>query len=229
MNLYSWFKITSGTASLFVSTTTRIPSLSDSSRRSVIPVIFLSRTRSAIFSTKLALLHWYGNSVITTLSFPDFVVSMCARALIFIFPRPVVYADVSPSMPIISPAVGKSGPFMWVISSSTVIFSLLIVAIIPLIISVRLCGGIFVAIPTAIPSEPLIKRVGTAVGNTVGSLSVSSKLRAQSTVSFSRSFNISLVSFVILDSVYLIAAALSPSTDPKFPWPSTSSYLIEND
>ena len=89
-------------------------------------------------------------------------------------------------------------------------------------ISIRLCGGIFVAIPTAIPSEPLINNVGTAVGKTDGSFNVSSKLTVQSTVSLSRSFNISLVILVILDSVYLIAAALSPSTDPKFPWPSTS-------
>ena len=47
--------------------------------------------------------------------------------------------------------------------------------------------------------------------------SVSSKCTVQSTVSLSRSFSISLDSLVILDSVYLIAAALSPSTEPKFP------------
>ena len=97
----------------------------------------------------------------------------------------------------------------------------------PSITSERLWGGIFVAIPTAIPSDPFIKRVGTDEGNTLGSLSVSSKFKSQSTVSLSRSFNISLESFVILDSVYLIAAALSPSIDPKLPCPSTSSYLIE--
>ena len=104
-------------------------------------------------------------------------------------------------MPIIKPAVGKSGPFMWVINSSveTSLFS--IVTIKPLIISIRLCGGIFVAIPTAIPSEPLINSVGTVVGSTEGSFSVSSKLTVQSTVSLSRSFNISLVNLVILDSV----------------------------
>ena len=32
--------------------------------------------------------------------------------------------------------------------------------------------------------------------------------------------------FDILASVYLIAAGLSPSTEPKFPCPSTSGYLI---
>ena len=92
----------------------------------------------------------------------------------------------------------------------------------PLITSFRLWGGIFVAIPTAIPSEPFINKVGTAEGKTEGSFSVSSKFRSQLTVSLSRSLNISLVSRVILDSVYLIAAALSPSIEPKFPCPSTS-------
>ena len=41
-------------------------------------------------------------------------------------------------------------------------------------ISLRLCGGIFVAIPTAIPAEPLIKRLGNLVGSTDGSHSDSS-------------------------------------------------------
>ena len=103
------------------------------------------------------------------------------------------------------------------ISSSVDISLLSINETKPFIISVRLCGGILVAIPTAIPSEPLIKRVGTVVGKTDGSFSVSSKFTVQSTVSLSRSFSISLDSLVILDSVYLIAAALSPSTEPKFP------------
>ena len=148
---------------------------------------------------------------------------MCARARIFILPRPVSYADFKPSTPNIIPAVGKSGPLMCSISSSVVILLLLIRATRPSTISQRLWGGILVAIPTAIPSDPLTKRVGTVVGNTVGSFSVSSKLGLQSTVSFSRSFNNSEDNFVIRDSVYLIAAALSPSIEPKFPCPSTSS------
>ena len=100
-------------------------------------------------------------------------------------------------------------------------------ATIPLTSSTRLCGGILVAIPTAIPSDPFINSVGIDDGKTEGSFNVSSKLGSHSTVSLSRSLNISLDSFVILDSVYLIAAALSPSMDPKLPCPSTSSYLIE--
>ena len=77
-------------------------------------------------------------------------------------------------------------------------FSSSIIATKPFITSTRLCGGIFVAIPTAIPSEPLINSVGTADGNTDGSLSVSSKFSVQLTVSLSRSLSISLVSLVIL-------------------------------
>ena len=40
--------------------------------------------------------------------------------------------------------------------------------------SLKLCGGIFVAIPTAMPDEPLINNVGIRVGNTEGSDSDSS-------------------------------------------------------
>ncbi len=50
------FSTTSGTASRFSSITTRIPSRSDSSRRSPIPSIFFSRTSSAMSSTRRALL-----------------------------------------------------------------------------------------------------------------------------------------------------------------------------
>ncbi|OQA08860.1 MAG: hypothetical protein BWY66_00817 [bacterium ADurb.Bin374] len=41
-----------------ISMTMRMPSRSDSSRRSVMPSIFLSRTRSAICLTSFALLTW---------------------------------------------------------------------------------------------------------------------------------------------------------------------------
>ena len=52
------FLTTSGFASRFNSITILIPSRSDSSRRSEIPSIFLSRTSSAIFSISIALLTW---------------------------------------------------------------------------------------------------------------------------------------------------------------------------
>ena len=47
-------------------------------------------------------------------------------------------------------------------------------AIVPSMTSLKLCGGIFVAIPTAIPEAPLTKRFGIFVGRTVGSLIESS-------------------------------------------------------
>ena len=42
------------------------------------------------------------------------------------------------------------------------------------ITSPRLCGAIFVAIPTAIPEAPLTKILGYCAGRTLGSLVVSS-------------------------------------------------------
>ena len=40
--------------------------------------------------------------------------------------------------------------------------------------SVKLCGNIFVAIPTAIPDDPLINKLGILVGSTSGIDSVPS-------------------------------------------------------
>ena len=54
-------------------------------------------------------------------------------------------------------------------------------------ISVRLCGGMLVAMPTAIPLEPFTSRLGMRVGSTTGSTVVSSKLATKSTVSLSMS------------------------------------------
>mgnify|MGYP000105088237 CR=1 FL=1 len=51
------------------------------------------------------------------------------------------------------------------------------------ITSLKLWGGIFVAIPTAIPEVPFTKRFGNLDGSTTGSFSVSSKFGAKSTVS----------------------------------------------
>ena len=44
---------------------------------------------------------------------------------------------------------------------------------IPSINSARLCGGIFVVMPTAMPVEPFISSVGRAEGRTTGSVVVS--------------------------------------------------------
>jgi hypothetical protein len=44
-----------------------------------------------------------------------------------------------------------------------------IMAMIPSITSPMWCGGMFVAIPTAIPEEPLTSRLGKRAGRTDGS------------------------------------------------------------
>ena len=74
-----------------------------------------------------------------------------------------------PSRPIIIAPVGKSGPLIVCINSSTVISGLSIICKTPSITSFKLCGGILVAIPTAIPEEPFTKRFGILDGNTDGS------------------------------------------------------------
>ena len=60
-------------------------------------------------------------------------------------------------------------------SISMALFS--IYASVPLITSVKLCGAIFVAIPTAIPEAPFTNKLGIRVGKTVGSCKVSSKFK----------------------------------------------------
>ena len=69
------------------------------------------------------------------------------------------------------PAVGKSGPGITSNNSSTVMSSLSITFKQASATSARLWVGILVAIPTAIPEEPLISKFGTRVGRTEGSLS----------------------------------------------------------
>jgi len=77
-------------------------------------------------------------------------------------------------VPRIYPPIGKSGPLIYLCSSNISKSGLSISAITALQISVKLCGGILVAIPTAIPEEPLISRLGIRAGNTSGSFRVSS-------------------------------------------------------
>ncbi len=72
------------------------------------------------------------------------------------------------------PAVGKSGPGTICMSSASVISALSITAMQASTISPRLCGGMLVAMPTAMPAAPLISRFGTRVGITAGSDSDSS-------------------------------------------------------
>ena len=74
----------------------------------------------------------------------------------------------------IVPPVGKSGPGICFINSFNLISLFSIRANVPFIISPKLCGGMLVAIPTAIPPAPLTNKLGYWAGNTTGSFSVSS-------------------------------------------------------
>ena len=75
-----------------------------------------------------------------------------------------------PSRPEMTPPVGKSGPLTMVQRSSTEMRGLSMMATVASIISLRLCGGMFVVMPTAMPVEPFISRFGRAAGRTVGSV-----------------------------------------------------------
>ena len=69
------------------------------------------------------------------------------------------------------PAVGKSGALTMLISDSMSISGSSSSANSAVQMSVRLCGGMLVAMPTAMPDEPLISRLGILVGSTSGSCS----------------------------------------------------------
>ena len=58
-----------------------------------------------------------------------------------------------------------------------------------LVTSFKLCGGISVAIPTAIPVVPFNKILGNLAGNNFGSSRVPSKLESHSTVPCSTSLS----------------------------------------
>jgi hypothetical protein len=67
------------------------------------------------------------------------------------------------------PPVGKSGPFTYLLRRSTLMSGSSIIATTPSITSARLCGGMLVAMPTAIPAAPLTSRLGNRDGRTEGS------------------------------------------------------------
>ena len=70
--------------------------------------------------------------------------------------------------------VGKSGPFRCFIRPFTSMSGSSIMATSAATISRRLCGGMLVAMPTAMPVEPFIRSCGTALGSTTGSSCVAS-------------------------------------------------------
>ena len=81
-----------------------------------------------------------------------------------------------PWVPMITPPVGKSGPWMCSISSCTLMSGLSSMAMTPSTTSPRLWGGMLVAMPTAMPPEPLTNRLGKREGSTSGCIRDSSKL-----------------------------------------------------
>ena len=172
--LYRLLSTTLATASRLSTSISRMPVRPlDSSRMSAMPVSLPSLTSSATRSARLSGLTWYGSSVTTRLVRPLVSSSTSTTARIRIEPRPVRYASWIGVVPTISPAVGKSGPFTMLINWSSVVASsssgLARHHCTAAAISRRLCGGILVAIPTAMPSEPLINRFGTRDGRIVGS------------------------------------------------------------
>jgi hypothetical protein len=89
-------------------------------------------------------------------------------------PRPVRYASRIPLRPTTIAPVGKSGPWTCFIRSSTFASGLSISLTTASTVSPRWCGGMFVAMPTAIPVEPFTRRFGNRDGRTVGTLRDSS-------------------------------------------------------
>ncbi len=87
---YKLFRTTAVTASRLVSTTARMPSRLDSSRRSEMPSSRFSFTSSAMPWIARALLTWYGTSRTTIVSLP--VLSLTSTSILArmrMMPRPV--------------------------------------------------------------------------------------------------------------------------------------------
>src|SRR2546430_757142 len=140
----------------------RMPSRSDSSRRPspAMPSSFRSRTSSAICPMRRALFTWYGISVTMMDERPVFSsVSTVARARTVRMPRPSRYASRIGPCPQMKPAVGKSGPGMYRISSSTVSSGCSISATSASHTSPRLWGGILGANTHAYPGRAIDEQV----------------------------------------------------------------------
>ena len=94
-----------------------------------------------------------------------------------------------PARPRMLAPVGKSGPLTNCIRSSGVASGWSIRWIVASMTSPRLCGGMFVAMPTAMPWLPLTRRLGNRAGSTTGCSLVPSYVGTMSTVSSSMSAN----------------------------------------
>ena len=154
------------------SSTIRVVSV-DSSRISVMPSTRLSWTKEAILMNIAALFTLKGTLLMMIRSRPPSTSSTSVSPRIFIMPRPVVIYLWMPSRPIMMPPPGKSGPGI-IFKISLMLASGFSMSIqITSINSPRLCGGIFVVMPTAIPVEPFINKLGSAAGRTAGSVVLS--------------------------------------------------------
>ena len=117
---------------------------------------------------------WYGSSVTRISMRPFAPSSIVTFARIFTLPRPVRYASMMPARPRMVPPVGKSGPFTKFMRSSGVAAGLSMRWMVASMTSPRLCGGMLVAMPTAMPWLPFTSRFGKRAGRTFGSSDVPS-------------------------------------------------------
>ena len=136
------------------------------------PASLPSFTISAIFAASWSGFTWYGSSV-TTRQVRPWISSTLTTARMMIEPRPVRYASAMPRVPRIVAPVGKSGPLIRCVtaaaSSSGPASGFASAQRAASATSRRLCGGIFVAMPTAMPSEPFASSAGNRAGSTTGS------------------------------------------------------------
>ncbi|CAM5468206.1 hypothetical protein STENM327S_00640 [Streptomyces tendae] len=135
------------------------------------PWSFFEPTRSLIFEMTFSGPTAKGSSVTTRPLRRAVTVSTDTVARILNVPRPVSYASRMPGRPTIRPPVGRSGPGTCFISASRSAFGYRIRCRAAAITSRRLCGGMFVAMPTAMPEAPLTSRFGKAAGSATGSCS----------------------------------------------------------
>ncbi len=111
-----------------------------------------------------------GSSVTTACHWPRAMSSIFQRARTFRLPRPLWYiSEIAACEVMICPPAGKSGPGMYSISSACVSFGLRIIATAAFATSRRLCAGISVARPTAMPEAPFNSTKGRRPGKSFGS------------------------------------------------------------
>ncbi len=123
-----------------------------------------------------ALFTWYGSSVTMMASRPPRIFSTWAFARSVMMPRPgrVRLADARRGRRCTRGREVRARDHAS--SARSIVASGVSISITrPSTTSDRLWGGMFVAMPTAMPEEPLTRRFGTLVGRTIGSCSDSSK------------------------------------------------------